>query len=129
MSIQKQCCTSEQAFKLKSLGVNISLGNFYWEERPMENGLGYFFHFQKVLLSAEKQDQFAPAFTGIELGVMLNYDSEGDSYPFNADLIYYIESIGDKYQLEAHLRAQILIHGISIGWFKVADVNDRLSKF
>ncbi len=70
MKLQNQCCTSEQAFKLKELGITQErlCANYTWE---IKEGPSNWFHYQAPFIYAEDAHRFTTAFTVAEMSAML----------------------------------------------------------
>jgi len=121
MKLQHQVCTSEQAFKLKELGITQKGANFAWQTFPA----GAAFHFQYPIIYADKAHEYAAAFTLAELGIMLNCDTSGSPKPWSDDQYNSVEQF-NYYKTEASLRAAVLLFSIEHGFISINEINERL---
>lgn len=131
MKIENQCCTLEQAKKLKELGVVQRRSGFIWVGNGRKNWLE--FH--------QGQNGLAVAYNVAELGVMLpdslpiedgnnwswyhRHNWKGESVGYSA---YGAKSIEQAwFTTEAEARAAMLIHLLETGKITAEQVNNRLS--
>jgi hypothetical protein len=136
MKLQDQCCTLEQAIRLKELGVFAeSLGCFIGDPNPDPA-----FHIPYQFLSYEEAyhecgsswfDSRIPAYSVAELGVMLPRLCHSFKGISNDDFLccenfIVSESKGLFGSTEAHVRAMMLIWLIENKIITVEEVNNRL---
>ena len=143
MDIKKQCCSLEQALKLRQLGVLQNKAQFIFVSEK-ETG-----PWELVLASGYEWSDFPcyagwpfsiDSFTVAELGVMLPFgyhtvnDRKDGVQVFSAynwtglnDPSFVIASSIPEKLSEAVIRAKMLIHLIETGVTTVAEVNERLA--
>lgn len=138
MTIEKQCCTLQQAKRLKELGVNVRCV-FGYIEIP-ENGLSVHWYWRddkyalinaNIVMYVGNGDQRWYAPTVAELGEMLpddtrtyRYDDRWSAYAPIEGILQLFTFAEDK--TEAQCRAALLIHLIENNIVSVKEINKRL---
>ena len=133
MKLQDQCCTFEQAKKLKELGVK-QYSVFLWQKSFKNYEI-------KTSISGKPKlwTIYPAAFTCAELGEicpyeMMTYYSEHlgcwnwQLIILSDDLLFEVSDSGGEYKTEAEARADCLITSIEKGYITVEEVNKRLQE-